>query len=122
MSVKNKKPVKKVTKLTKKVQKSWPVLKTLQNFTVVQQANYILVKKKTTAISSVSKGAAVTGRVYLLELYGNPKDTMVAVIQNGYDLIKTSPVRKILAKTDKYLDFKTESGSVYRLSKQYGQL
>lgn len=117
MSVKTKKPVKKVTKPTKKVQ-TWPVLKTLQKFTAVQHTNYHLFKKETTAISRVSKDAQVTGSVYLLELRGNPKDTMVAVIQNGYDrLIKTSPVRKILAKTAKYIDFKTDSGSVYRLSK-----
>ena len=94
------------------------IVTTLKEFTKDKSCYYKLKKTESNSSSEVPEGMEITGYVNIFEAPKNPKEAMVAVQEVSFDMfIKTSPVKKILKETKKSLQFKTESGSIYKLEK-----
>lgn len=72
-----------------------------------------LLKLETTFESEVSAGSDQLGFTTIID-FG--EDFMIYT-ESTFDFLKTSPVREILKNDDNSIEFKTRSGSIYKLSK-----
>jgi hypothetical protein len=86
---------------------------TLEAF-IAEPTNYTLSKLETTFKSMVSKGHTESGTAHILHY---PECPNMVIVQNSGRFLKTSPVEEILKEEDNAIEFKTQSGSIYRLSK-----
>lgn len=90
------------------------ITNTLETFIAEPNKTYKLEKLETTDVSHISKGHFEEGEATILHF---PDNANMVLVQNYLSYLKTSPVQEIIKIEDKAIEFKTQSGSLYRLSK-----
>lgn len=87
--------------------------KTLREFGK-DDVRYQLYKLESNGKSKVGQGATAIGDIFF---FNHDDLVMVAIIRGYSEFLKTSPVIEILKQEPKFIEFKTESNSIYKLSK-----